>query len=73
MTSPADRIASLQGQLDVQRRATAIYQDAQRKLVSNLEMLGRGDVAKSIANETLRLVQAIPQPKGTDDDDDLAG
>lgn len=76
MTSPADRIAGLQAQLTVSRAAVGVYQEALKRALANLGMLGRGDVAKTIASDVLKCVQSIPgitKQEGTDDDDDLAG
>jgi len=75
MTSPVERVRMLELQLEVQRRATSIYQATFKRACDNLGMLGRGDVARSIAADAAKQVQAIPNyMKGTDDDDDdLAG
>jgi hypothetical protein len=76
MTSPADRIADLQAQLNVSRRAIAVYQAIVRRACDNLVMLGRQDIARSLNHDAIKEVQTIPNAllqKGTDDDDDLAG
>lgn len=77
MILPDKRIADLEAQLAVSRRAIAVYQVIVRRATDNLTMLGRQDIARSLNHEAIKEVQAIPDAllqKGTDDDDDdLAG
>lgn len=81
MTSPSTPLQRAEAALAVHRRVTYCYQEANRKLVQNLTMLGRGDVAKTILSDLLKQVtlaggelsaidKVATTTQGTDDDDD---
>lgn len=72
-------IRDLEAQLQVQRTATAYYQHALNVAFTNLRMMGREDVVKSIQKESLAdtrtalvtlAVVIAPQPVSVTEDDD---
>lgn len=72
-------VCDLEAQLVVQRTATAYYQRALNVAFTNLRMMGREDVVKSIQKESLAdtrtalvtlAVVIAPQPVSVTEDDD---